>query len=60
MRDKNEVAAAIRAAFATTPYPGDAFLVGSSEGCEPEEEAGACPGHVAEDEAFLEALRGRC
>ena len=41
MRDKNEVAAAIRAAFATTPYPGDAFLVGSSEGCEPEEEAGA-------------------
>jgi len=27
----------VRDAFAATPHPGDAFLVGSSEGCEPEE-----------------------
>jgi hypothetical protein len=57
MRDKNEVAAVIRAAFATTPYPGDAFLVGSSEGCEPEDEAGAFRGRVdrdALDAAFLD------
>lgn len=56
-RDRNEVAAAIRAAFATTPYPGDAFLVGSSEGCEPEEEAGAFRGRVDRDSldaAFLD------
>ena len=35
MRDK--VIDEIRRAFASTPRPGDAFLVGSREGCEPEE-----------------------
>jgi len=44
MMDKDSVAAAIRGAFARTPYPGDPFLVGSTEGCEPEEEAGAFRG----------------
>lgn len=33
----------IDAAFAS-PYPGGAFLVGSSDGCEPQEEAGAFAG----------------
>jgi len=30
----------IRGAFMTTPYPGDAYLQGSFDGCEPEEEIG--------------------
>lgn len=30
----------IRAAFGSNEYPGDAFLAGSAEGCEPEEEVG--------------------
>ena len=40
MASKEEVAAAIRTAFANTPYPGDAFLLNSTEGCEPEDEVG--------------------
>jgi len=35
---------AIREAFGANEYPGDAYLVGSREGCEPEEEAGAFRG----------------
>lgn len=38
-----EIVGIIDAAFAS-PYPGDAFLVGSSDGCEPQEEAGAFAG----------------
>jgi len=37
MRDKQEVIDLIREAFRETPHPGDAFLVGSREGCEPSE-----------------------
>ena len=33
----NEVVAQIQAAFAAVPYPGDAFVVGSTEGTEPAE-----------------------
>jgi hypothetical protein len=39
----DDVIASIRAAF-TGEYPGDRWLVGSSEGCEPAEEAGAFVG----------------
>lgn len=58
MHDKTEVASAIRTAFAATPYPGDPFLVGSAEGCEPEEEVGPFRGQVDRDRlapAFLDA-----
>jgi hypothetical protein len=57
MPNTPDVAAAIRSAFAATPYPGDAFLVGSSEGCEPEEEVGPFRGRTdrdAIDAAFLD------
>jgi hypothetical protein len=42
--ERQAVIAAVEAAFATTEHPGDPFLVGSVEGCEPEEEAGAFRG----------------
>jgi hypothetical protein len=41
---KEEVIAQIREAFVTTPYPGDAFLQGSFDGCEPFDEVGAFVG----------------
>lgn len=44
--DKHSVASLIRTAFAQTPYPGDHFLVGSREGCEPEDEAGSFRGRT--------------
>ena len=37
MRDKPELIDLIREAFRESPHPGDAFLVGSREGCEPSE-----------------------
>ncbi len=37
MIDRTSVIAQIQEAFAATPYPGDAFLQGSWEGCEPYE-----------------------
>ena len=40
MSDKDAVIATICKAFEQTEYPGDAFLLGSSEGCEPLEEVG--------------------
>jgi uncharacterized protein DUF6714 len=40
----NEVILKVRTAFDSNEYPGDAYLVGSSEGCEPEDEAGAFRG----------------
>ncbi|MFB3853822.1 MAG: DUF6714 family protein [Vicinamibacterales bacterium] len=40
----DEVIAQIRKAFARTPYPGDRYLQGSREGCEPEEETGPFAG----------------
>jgi hypothetical protein len=44
MIDPEPIIAQIEAAFATTAYPGDAFLQGSFDGCEPTEEAGAFRG----------------
>lgn len=41
---RDAVVSTIRAVFAANEYPGDAYLVGSSEGCEPEQEAGAFRG----------------
>jgi hypothetical protein len=41
---KEEVIVQIREAFATTPYPGDPFLQGSFDGCEPYDEVGAFVG----------------
>ena len=40
MSDKEIVIAAIEKAFEATEHPGDAFLQGSHEGCEPAEEVG--------------------
>jgi hypothetical protein len=53
----DDVIAQVRAAF-TSRYPGDAWLVGSSEGCEPAEEAGAFAGRTRWEDvepAFLDA-----
>ena len=44
MISETEVIASVRQAFGSNEYPGDAYLVGSREGCEPEEEAGAFRG----------------
>jgi hypothetical protein len=41
---KEEVIARIQAAFGANSYPGDGFLQGSFQGCEPAEEAGAFMG----------------
>jgi hypothetical protein len=51
------VEARIRAAFDHTEYPGDAWLVGSSEGCEPESEVGPFRGRDWRelDAPFLDA-----
>ena len=37
MREKQTVIDAVHEAFRETPYPGDAFLIGSHDGCEPAE-----------------------
>ncbi len=44
MTDVSTVIAQIQLGFAATQYPGDAFLQGSFEGCEPYEETGAFRG----------------
>jgi hypothetical protein len=41
-----EVIGQIREAFSGNPYPGDAFLQGSFDGCEPAEEVGAFVGKI--------------
>ena len=41
---KEEVIAQIREAFGANPYPGDAFLQGSFDGCEPFDEVGSFVG----------------
>lgn len=46
MRTTEEAIEHVRAAFEGVEYPGDAWLVGSSEGCEPAEEAGAFAGRT--------------
>jgi hypothetical protein len=53
MSDATATVAAIHHAFGTNQYPGDRFLVGSSEGCEPEEEI--APFRGQHDWATLEA-----
>ena len=61
MMKKDEVVAAIHAAFGANEYPGDAFLLGSREGCEPEDEVGPFRGKTdwrAVDAAFLDAHAG--
>jgi len=44
MPSRDDVVAAVRGAFGVNEYPGDAHVVGSSEGCEPEQEAGSFRG----------------
>jgi hypothetical protein len=46
MSDKDAVIEKIRAAFGENDYPGDQYLQGSSEGCEPLEEVGPFQGRV--------------
>jgi hypothetical protein len=43
---KEEVIDQIREAFVATPYPGNGFLQGTFEGCEPYEEVGAFVGET--------------
>ena len=55
--DGSAVIRSIEAGFARTPYPGDPFLAGSLEGCEPEEVCGPFRAHHdwrALDAAFLD------
>ncbi|HEU4564932.1 MAG TPA: hypothetical protein VFS05_09805 [Gemmatimonadaceae bacterium] len=57
MSDREAAMARIRAAFAATPHPGDPFLLGSREGCEPDDEVGPFEGKhdwTALDAAFLD------
>ncbi len=52
------VTESIAAAFRATPYPGDAFLQGSFDGCEPAEEVAHFQGKAdweALEPAFLDA-----
>lgn len=61
MNDREQVIQAIRAAFGANVYPGDPWLVGSREGCEPEEEVGPFRGRTdwqALDAAFLDRQPG--
>ena len=44
MNDREAVIELIRAAFASNAYPGDAYLLGSTEGCEPFDEVGPFQG----------------
>lgn len=44
MKDREEIIREIHEAFANNEYPGDAFLRGSFEGCEPFEEVGPFKG----------------
>jgi hypothetical protein len=61
MSDRESVIAAIHAAFEKTEHPGDAFLQGSHEGCEPAEEVGPFRGRHdwrIIEAAFLDAHGG--
>jgi len=61
MSDKESVIAAIHRAFETSEHPGDAFLQGSHEGCEPAEEVGPFRGGYdwrSIEAAFLDAHAG--
>lgn len=61
MSDIQAVIEAIRHAFAESDYPGDAYLQGSREGCEPGEEVGPFAGKRRWQEvepAFLDAHAG--
>lgn len=56
--DRDSARAAVRAAFVHAPYPGDAFLLGSRDGEEPEDEVGPFRGRRDRDAltpAFLDA-----
>jgi len=46
MPSADDVIARIHGAFGSNEYPGDRWLVGSSEGCEPSEEVGPFVGHT--------------
>jgi hypothetical protein len=61
MADRETVIATICKAFERTEYPGDAFLLGSTEGCEPLEEVGPFRGRQdwqAIEPDFLDAHAG--
>jgi hypothetical protein len=61
MSDKETLIQDIHEAFAETEYPGDPFLLGSREGCEPYEEVGPFQGKddwTSLDSEFLDARSG--
>jgi hypothetical protein len=58
MTDRQSVIELIFAAFGSTPYPGDDYLQGSAEGCEPFDEVGPFQGRQdwrSLEAAFLDA-----
>lgn len=58
MVTKARAESAIRRAFVDVPYPGDAFLVGRFDGCEPEDSVAPFRGHTswaAVEPALLDA-----
>ncbi len=61
MAEKSEIILQITAAFGGNPYPGDPFLQGSQEGCEPVEEGGSFVGGQSWqtlEASFLDAQAG--
>ena len=58
MREKQQVIDLIRKAFRETPHPGDVFLVGSREGCEPAEVISAFMGVTDWSQVTSEILDG--
>lgn len=61
MSDHDAAIARIHAAFAATHHPGDPFLLGSREGCEPYDEVSPFQGKhdwTALDAAFLDRHGG--
>ena len=59
MIDPSELIALVREAFDRTPHPGDAFLVGSREGCEPEETIAPFRGATRWSDVPVETLDGQ-
>jgi hypothetical protein len=61
MKDKDEIIHMICDVFAGNEYPGDAFLQGSTEGCEPYDEVGSFQGRTdwkSIEPSFLDAHAG--
>jgi hypothetical protein len=54
MQDVEAAMTLIHRAFDPAVYPGDAWLIGSRDGCEPEDEVGPFRGNIVERETGFE------